>query len=121
MFRSLKRRRALGRYFWRLSQELWRRFGKKNAYAIDEVSRVAQEGNFDMAFIAYAHAMFCSREDFDAHYGPLRLACTYDGMRESVARRFFSGATGFDALNILIRAGPPLDREYAFTQNAPEP
>jgi hypothetical protein len=119
MIRWFKRHRAVGSYFWRLSQELSHRFGRKNYYSVAEVSRAAQEKNFNMAFIAYAHAMFCSRGDFDAYYGSLRLACTYDGLREVVARRFFSGAMGFDALNILIRAGSPMEREYAFDQSAP--
>jgi len=114
MFRSLKRRRAVGSYFWRLSPALCRRFGKKNAYTVAEVSRVAQDGSFDMAFIAYAHAMFCSREEFDLHYGPLCLACTYDGLREAVARRFFSGATGFDALNNSDSCRTPFGQRVCF-------
>jgi hypothetical protein len=88
MIRFWKRHRAIGSYFWRLSQELTRRFGRKNYYGIEEVCRAAQEKKFDMAFIAYAHAMFCSRGDFDSHYGPMQLACTYAGLREVVAYRF---------------------------------
>jgi hypothetical protein len=119
MMRLFKRYRAVGKYFWRLSQELERRFGKKNYYSIAEVSRSAQQGNFGMTYIAYAHGMFCSRGDFAEHYASLGLACDYDGVRQVVGRRFFSGALGFDAMNILIRAGPPMSREYAFEQSAP--
>jgi hypothetical protein len=119
MIRLLKRRSAIGSYFWRLPQVVSRRFGKKSHYSIAEVSTAAAGGSFNMAFIAYAHAMFCSRDDFDAYYGPLRVACTYDGLRHSIARRFFCGATGFDATNILLRAESPMGREYAFTNNAP--
>lgn len=72
-----------------------------------------------MAFIAYAHAMFCCCSDFESHYTPSRLACTYDGLREAVARRFFAGAAGFDALNILGRADAPLSREYGFAEEVP--
>lgn len=120
MIRQIKRYFAIGKYFWKLSQVLARRFGRKNYYEVAEVSKVAADEGFDMAFIAYAHAMFCQREAFDAYYEPLRVACTYDGLRRLVARRFFSGAMGFDALNILIRAGSPLEREYSFSQSAPE-
>ena len=120
MIRQLKRRSAIGSYFWRLSQALARRFGKKSHYSTEEVSKAAEAG-FDAAFIAYAHAMFCTREDFDAYYGPLRVRCTYDGLRGSVARRFFDGATGFDATNILLRADSPKEREYDFSQNADVP
>jgi len=119
MIRYLKRRLAIGSYFWRLSKAMSHRFGNKNHYSIAEVFTTANGGSFDMAFIAYAHAMFCRRDDFDAYYGPLRVACTYDGLRRTIARRFFSGATGFDATNILLRAGSPMEREYDFTDSAP--
>jgi len=120
MFRLLKRRFAINSYFWRLSQALPRRFDRKNYYSIAEVSRTAEDGHFNMAFIAYAHAMFCRREDFDAHYLPLGVSCSYDSLRETIARRFFDGATGFDAMNILIRAETPMTREYTFSQGSME-
>jgi hypothetical protein len=103
-----------------LSQIVSRRFGKKNHYSIVEVSKAAEGGSFNLAFIAYAHAMFCSRQDFDAYYGPLRVSCTYDGLRHPIARRFFGGATEFDATNILLRADSPMGREYGFADNAPD-
>jgi hypothetical protein len=112
MIHLLKRRRAVHSYFWGLSQELSHRFGKKNCYSIAEVTTAAQHGTYDMAFIAYAHGMYCSRTDFDAHYGPMHVACTYDGLREVIGRRFFAGATGFDAMNVLLRATPPRENEY---------
>jgi hypothetical protein len=115
--RLLRRRSAVHSYFWLLSQELCRRFGKKDCYGIEEVTTAAREGRFEMAFLAYAHGMFCGRAEFDAHYGPMRVACTYDGVRQVVARRFFDGATGFDAMTILHRATPPRQEEYNFTQN----
>jgi hypothetical protein len=116
MIRLLKRRAAIGSYFWRLSPALARRFGRKNRYSIAEVSKTA-EGEFNPTFIAYAHAMFCTRKDFDAHYEPLRVRCSYDGLRRPVARRFFKGATGFNAANILLRADSPKEREYRFAQD----
>jgi hypothetical protein len=118
MIRHLKRRFAIGNYFWRLSQALSRRFGKKSHYSIEEVSKTAEGGKFDMTFIAYAHAMFCRRDHFDKYYGPLQVACTYDDLRQRIARRFFDGATGFDAMTILLRTETPKDREYNFSQSA---
>lgn len=116
MIRFLKRHFAVRSYFWRLSPELSRRFGKKNYYSIADVATAAQRGSFDIAFIAYAHAMYCCRSDFDAHYGPMHVACTYDGLRNVIARRYFDGATGFDALNILRRTTSPRENEYDFTE-----
>jgi hypothetical protein len=112
MIRLLRRRLAIRSYFWRLSQELARRFGKKPYYTVAEVSKTAQDGGFRMPFIAYAHAMFCSRPDFDAQYGPLHVACTYDSLRAVVGRRYFGGAQGFDAATIIRLAKPPWDEEY---------
>jgi hypothetical protein len=118
MIQWLKRRRAVATYFWRLSQELSQRFGRKNYYSVEEVSRAAREKNFDVAFLVYAHGMFCSRGNFDDYYASSDVAYSYDAVRQVVARRFFSSAPGFDALNILIRAGSPMEREYAFDQSA---
>ena len=119
MIRWFKRRAAIASYFWRLSQALSRRFGRKSHYTIEEVLKTAEGDGFDTAFIAYAHAMFCRRDDFDGYYSPLRVACTYDGLRLVVGRRFFGGVTGFDATNILLRADSPKGREYDFTDSAP--
>lgn len=121
MFRLLKQRLAIRRYFRFLSLELARRFGRKKHYLIEEVSTAAERGGFSMAFIAYAHAMFSRRQDFDDYYGPLNIACTYDGLRLAISRCYFRGATGFDALNILVRAMPPNQREYDSKDNAPAP
>ena len=113
-----KRRTAIEDYVWSLSQELSRRFGTKTYYSIEEVSRMASEGKYRMAYLAYAHAMFCSRTDYDAYYGPLRVACTYDGLRAVIARRYLDGARGFDATTIVRLATPPREEEYNFTDGA---
>jgi len=62
------RGRTIERFVWRLPQELVRRFGPKKYYTIDEVTRTARDAGYDMAFIAYAHAIFCTRQDFDEYY-----------------------------------------------------
>lgn len=102
-----KRRTAIEDYVWSLSQDLSRRFGTKKYYCVEEVSRLASEGGYQMAYLAYAHAMFCSRADFDAYYGPLRVACTYDGLRAVIGRRYFDGVYGFDAATVVRLATPP--------------
>ena len=112
------RRSAIDDYIWSLSQELSRHFGTKKYYSVEEVSRIAGESGCKMAYIAYAHAMFCSRADFDAYYGPLRVACTYDGLRDVIARRYFDGGRGFDAAGVVRFATPPREEEYDFNQGA---
>jgi hypothetical protein len=106
------RRSAIEDYVWSLSQELSRHFGTKKYYSVEEVNRIAGGSGCRMAYIAYAHAMFCSRSDFDAYYGPLRVACTYDGLRDVIARRYFDGARGFDAATVVRLATPPREEEY---------
>jgi hypothetical protein len=110
------RRSAIEDYVWSLSQELSRHFGTKKYYSVEEVSRVASESGYNTAYMAYAHAMFCSRSDFDDYYGPLRVACTYEGLRDTIARCYFDGASGFDAATIVRLARPPREEECDFHQ-----
>ena len=105
------RRSAVEDYVWRLSQELYRRFGAKKYYPLAEVSRIAAECRLSMRFIAYAHAMFCSPEEFDGYYGPLRSASTYDGLRGFVSDKYLDGALGFDAGTWVRLGRPPGDAE----------
>jgi hypothetical protein len=58
MIRLIKRRLAIRSYVFKLSQALPRRFGKKNFYSIEQVTKTASGANLQMAFIAYAHAIF---------------------------------------------------------------
>lgn len=112
------RNSAIEDYVWSLSQELFRHFGTKKYYSLEQVSRVATESGCRMTYVAYAHAMFCSRSDFDSYYGPLRVASTYDGFRSVIARRYFDGAYGFDAASAVRLATPPREEEYDFHQGA---
>jgi hypothetical protein len=108
------RRSAIDDYVWKLSQKLAWNFGTKTYYDIEQVTRVARGLGCDMAYIAYAHAMFCSRADFDDYYGPLRVRCTYDGLRAIIGRRYFVGAYGFNAASIVRLATPPEEWSYNF-------
>jgi hypothetical protein len=110
MIRFVQRYFAIRSYVWRLSQELARRFGTKSYYTLEEVTGAAQSSGSKMAFIAYAHAMFCKRADFEARYDPLRAAGTYDRLRARVSRSYFGGARDFDAATI-VRATKRLQRE----------
>ncbi len=109
---------AIESYVWDLSQELRRRFGERQYYTVEQVSHAAQAGGFTNVFIAYAHAMFCAREAFDAYYTPLRVACTYDGLREVVGRRYFDGAMDFNGATIVRMARALYEDETTFTQSA---
>jgi hypothetical protein len=103
MIRHIKRYLAIRSYMLRLSQELVRRFDKRSFYPIEQVTQAVERGRFSAAFIAYAHAAFCNQADFDAYYQPLRVACSYAGLRRTIARRYFSGRSDFDAETIFFR------------------
>jgi len=112
MIRLIKRRRAIRSYVFKLSQALPRRFGKKNFYRIEEVTKSAGGANLQMAFIAYAHAIFCSRADFEAYYEQLGVRRTYDDLRATVSRRYFGGARDFDAARVIAATRRTNDGDY---------
>jgi len=74
--------------------------GKPDA---EHVTQAVQRSDLSTAFIAYAHAAFCKQEDFEAYYEPLGVASSYLGLRQTIARRYFSGRLNFDAKTILAR------------------
>jgi len=104
MIRAIKRYFALGDYVNRLSLELVRRFGMKSLYSLEHVTQTVERGGYDKTYLAYAHAAFCSRDDFDSYYGSMNLKCTFDGLREPIGKRFLGGRTDFDAATVIRRA-----------------
>jgi len=103
MMRYIRRYLAVRSYARRLSQDLARRFGKREFYTVEQVTQAAQRGKFSDEFIAYAHATFCSQADFDAHYQPLEDVCNYQALRRTVGKRYLYGQLEFDATTIIRR------------------
>ena len=101
LLRIFRQRRAIKQFVKRLPLDLQKRFGEKRHYDLAEVSKVVESGQYDMAFVAFAHALFCSRDDFNAYYEPLRIRTTYDELRDKVASRFFGGVSDFDAASLF--------------------
>jgi hypothetical protein len=102
MIRHLKKYLAIRSYVRRLSQDLERRFDWRHYYSIEQVRQAAERGRFSTAFMAYAHAAFCNAQDFTNYYGPLGVACNYEGLRRTIARRYLSGKMNFDAETIIV-------------------
>lgn len=103
MIRHIKRYLAIRIYMLRLSQDLVRRFGKRSSYSVEQITQAVERGKFSAAFIAYAHATFCSQKDFDAYYEPLGVSCSYLGLRRTVGKRYLSGQVDFDAATVISR------------------
>ena len=99
--RAIRRYFAIRSYVKKLSADLRRRFGLKSFYTIDHVTKAVERGGYSKDFIAYAHATFCSREEFDAYYSALGLKCTFDGLRQVVAKRYLRGRMDFDAETVI--------------------
>lgn len=106
MIRHIKRYLAVRSYVRRLSHDLVRRFGTRPFYSIEQVTQAVQRGNFSAAFIAYAHAAFCNEPDFNAHYQPMAVSCTYSGLRRTIGRRYLYGQLDYDAITITRRFRP---------------
>jgi len=110
MLRFFKKRAAIKKFLLRLPLDLKRRFGEKHFYSVEEVTRATQGNEYDKAFLAYAFAVFCSPEAFDAHFAPLKVSCTYEGLRSFVAKKYFGGATHFDVIEIIRLAKTQQER-----------
>ena len=106
MIRHIKRYLAVRSYMHRLCQELVRRFGRQSHYSVENVTQAVQRGGLSAAFIAYAHAAYCTQEDFDAFYRPSIAGGSYLDLRRTVARRYFSGRLVFDAATIIRKFCP---------------
>lgn len=113
MFRHIKRYLAIRSYMHRLAGELAGRFGRRPSYTTEQVSRAVERGGLSKAFVAYAHAAFCTPQEFEAYYEPLGVACNYLDLRRVIARRYFSGHMDFDAQTIFVR----LDRLHTESAN----
>ena len=101
MFRAIKRYLAIRQYVRLLSQELARRFGQKTFYTIDEVNKAIERGGYTKVFIAYAHAAYCSPQEFKTHYDTLGVKCTFEGLRKIIAKRYLNGRADFDASTLF--------------------
>ena len=101
MFRSIKQRLAIKSYVTKLSLVLLSCFGKKHYYTIDQVTQTMQRSGFTTVYLAFAHALFCNRGDFKRHYDPLKVRCTYEGLRARASHLYFGGVRDFDAANII--------------------
>jgi len=111
-FRLLKRRNAIKSFIYKLPLELHQRFGEKNYYSIEEIDHLFENGKYNGAFKTYAYALLCSRPAFDSYFRQLNVNCTYDGLRQFVAKKYFRGITDFDALSLIRFAKGVGDSSY---------
>ena len=101
LFRYFRRRKAIETFVFQMSLELGRRFGEKAHYSLEEIDRLFENKKYNKAFSAYAYALFCSRKTFDDYFNELKVNCTYDGLRTTIAKRYFDGTINFDAPSVI--------------------
>jgi hypothetical protein len=85
MFEGFKKRRAIRAYKKKLGPCLEKMFGWRATYKPEEVKRGAYESGLHLATLCYGFAMYCTREDFDAHHAATGQSCDYDAMRREIA------------------------------------
>jgi hypothetical protein len=100
MIQAIKRYFAIRSYVKRLSRELLRRFGRKPLYTVENVTHAVHRGRFPAAFIIYAHAIYCSEEDFGGLYGNREVAGDYFKLRRMIAARYLDRRVDFNAQTI---------------------
>ena len=96
---------AIGRSLGQLAPELVRRWGKQPRYSVEQVTQAAEAAGLAAAVSMYAHALYCSQPDFDAHYGTRPEACDYAGIRADITNRYRPGDSGMDHAALLMMMG----------------
>lgn len=96
---------AVGSSLSQLAPELVRRCGKQPRYSVEQVTEAAEAAGLAADVIVYAHAIYCSQPDFDAHYGARPEACDYAGVRALITNRHRPGDSGMDLAALLMMMG----------------
>lgn len=88
-----------------LAPELVRRWGKQPRYSVEQVAQAAEAAGLAADVIVYAHAIYCSEPDFDAHYGARPEACDYADLRAVITNRYRPGDSGTELAALLMMMG----------------
>ena len=96
---------TVGRSLGQLAPELVRRWGKQPRYSVEQVAQAAEAAGLAADVIVYAHAIYCSQPDFDAHYGTGPEACDYAGIRAVITNRYRPGDSGTELAALLMMMG----------------
>ena len=91
LIENYKKKKAIKSYINKLGKDLARRYGKSKIYTSAQVNKTAQDENYNLRHICYAHAMYTSMKHFDKWHEEKGESCDYMAMREEVANDHFSG------------------------------
>jgi len=86
-----QKNRAIKSYIRQLPVMLVKDYGVAKHYTAKQVVSSAQRASLNLDNIAYAIAIFASRESFDQYHAETDATCDYDALRKEVAEKFFKG------------------------------
>ena len=86
MLKALKKRIAIRSYRNKLGPCLQRRYGRRPNYTPLQLRNAALSSGVNLEYLCFAYAMYCTRENFDAHHAATGEtcdghACIYDAMQ----------------------------------------
>jgi len=86
----------------KLAAELVQRWRNQNCYRVEQVTEAAEAVGSAADFIVYGHAIFCSKADFEAHYGTQPGEYDYEGLRKGIGKRFWPDVPQLDLATLLM-------------------
>lgn len=84
MIKMIKKRVAIRSYRSKIGPWLQRRYGGRANYTPLQVRNCALSTGVNLDYICYAYAMYCSRDDFNAHHAATGETCNYDTMQAEI-------------------------------------
>lgn len=89
MFKAIKKRLAIRSYRNKLGPCLQRRYRRHANYTPLQVRNCARSTGVSLDYLCFAYAMYCTRDDFNAHHAATGetcdgQACDYDAMRGEI-------------------------------------
>jgi hypothetical protein len=95
MLKTIKKRLAIRSYRNKLGPWLQRRYGGRANYTPLQVRNCALSTGVNLDYLCFAYAMYCTRDDFNAHHAATGETC--DGH-----------VCNYDAMQAEIGAGAPV-------------
>ncbi len=104
------KKKAIKNYLYRLKYDLAKRYGKSHKYTSGQVNKTAQELNYNLQYICYAHAMYTSEKHFDRWHKEQGEECNFISMRNEVENTYLNNAT---TLNSTTNIDSPLNNDIS--------
>ena len=101
LINRIKKHYAVKSYVLKLPGILKKNYGKHKKYNESQVRKAIQKANLNCDYIAYAMAMYISKNEFESLLKKNTLNGDYDVLRHEVADSFFDGKANFTIHDVL--------------------